>query len=184
MSIPRWFYRVRNFLACMPLMFVFFNHTGEMENDGIIWILGPSIVLVGIALRIWAQQHLHYRLKIHKQLTTTGPYGFVRNPLYIGSIIMCVGATITSELLWLIPITIFWCIGTYSIVIHYEEEHLLKKYGDAYRKYLLDVPRWFPKNLSLKKLGLINKYLYPSVLVELPGVFILLPYIIKESINS
>jgi protein-S-isoprenylcysteine O-methyltransferase Ste14 len=168
----------------MPLVFAFFSHTGELENDGIIWILGTGIVFVGIALRIWAQQHLHYRLEIHKQLTTTGPYGFVRNPLYIGSIIMCVSATITSELLWLIPITIFWCIGTYSIVIRYEEEHLLDKYGDAYRKYLLQVPRWFPKNLSLKKMGLINKYLYQTGLVELPGVFILLPYIIKEIINS
>jgi protein-S-isoprenylcysteine O-methyltransferase Ste14 len=184
MSVPRWVYRFRNFFACAPLIFAFISHAYEIEADGIIWPLGLGIVLVGIVFRIWAQQHLHHRLKGHKQLTTTGPYGFVRNPLYIGNIIMCVGATITSELLWIIPITIFCCIGTYSIVIRYEEEHLLEKYGDAYRKYLLEVPRWFPKRSSLKNMGLINEYLYQTILVELPGVFILLPYIIKEILDA
>jgi len=180
MSVPHWVYRGRNFFVCPPLIFTFISLSYEIEADGIIWTLGTGIVLVGIVLRIWAQQHLHYRLTVHKQLTTTGPYGFVRNPLYIGNAIMCVGATIASELLWMIPITIYWCIGTYSIVIRYEEEHLLEKYGDTYRKYLSEVARWFPKRPSLRNMGLINEYLYQTVLVELPGVFILLPYIIKE----
>jgi len=184
MALPHWVYRFRNFLACPPLFFAFFSHFYEIEADGVIWTLGVSIVLVGIALRIWAQQHLRYRLKGHKQLTTTGPYEFVRNPLYIGNSIMCVGATIASELLWMIPITIVWCIGAYSIVIRYEEEHLLEKYGDAYRKYLMRGPRWFPEWPGLKNTGLINEYLYQTVLVELPGLFILLPYIIKEVIEA
>jgi protein-S-isoprenylcysteine O-methyltransferase Ste14 len=183
MPVPDWVYRRRNFFVCPPLIFACISVSYETETDGIIWPLGTGIVLVGIVLRIWAQQHLHYRLKGHKQLTTTGPYGFVRNPLYIGNTMMCVGATIASELLWLIPITIFWCIGIYSIVIRYEEEHLLEKYGDAYRKYLSEIARWFPKGQSLRNLGLINEYLYQTVFVELPGVFILLPYVIKEVIH-
>ena len=111
MSVPRWVYRVRNFFAGAPLFFAFISHAYEIEADGIIWPLGVGIVLVGIALRIWAQQHLRYRLKVHKQLTTTGPYEFVRNPLYIGNAIMCVGATIASELLWMIPITIYLTVA-------------------------------------------------------------------------
>jgi protein-S-isoprenylcysteine O-methyltransferase Ste14 len=180
MALPYWVYRFRNILACPPLFFAFFSHIYEIENDGIIWPLGAGIVFVGIALRIWAQQHLHYRLNGRKQLTTTGPYQLVRNPLYIGYMMMCVGATIASELLWLIPITVFWCIGIYSLVVHYEEEHLLEKYGDAYRRYWLEVPRWFPKMSRFKDMGLINEYLYKSFLVEFPGVFILIPYLIKE----
>ncbi len=96
MSVPRLVYRVRNFIACTPLIFAFISHSYEIEADGVIWTLGVGIVSVGIALRILAQQHLRYRLKVHKQLTTTGPYEFVRNPLHIGNIIMCVGATIAS----------------------------------------------------------------------------------------
>ena len=182
MSVPYWVYRIRNFLACPPLIFAFVCHVYEIEADKIIWPLGVSLVLLGVALRIWAQQHIHHRLIGHKQLTTTGPYEFVRNPLYIGNIILCVGVIIASELLWLIPVTIFWCLGAYSIVIRYEEEHLLEKYGDAYRRYLLEVPRWFPKISSLRNrnMGLLNQYLYRTFLVELSSLFLLSPYIVKE----
>ena len=97
---------------------------------------------------------------------------------------ICVSATIVSELLWFIPVTLFWCIGTYSIVIRYEEARLLNKYGDAYRRYLLEVPRWFPKMARLKNLELINEHLYQAVLVELPCLLIMLPFVIKEIVNK
>jgi hypothetical protein len=82
------------------------------------------------------------------------------------------------------PLIFAFISHAYEIVIRYEEEHLLEKYGDAYRKYLLEVPRWFPKRSSLKNMGLINEYLYQTILVPLPGVFILLPYIIKEILDA
>ena len=183
MSVPYWVYRIRNFLVFPPLLFAFVYHSYEIEAEEIIWPLGVSVVVLGVALRIWAQQHVHHRLIGHKRLTTTGPYEFVRNPLYIGNIILCVSGVIVSELLWLIPITLFGCLGVYSIVIRYEEEHLLKKYGDAYRRYLSEVPRWFPKISSVRNrpTGWVNQYLYRIVLVELSsGLLMLLPYILKE----
>jgi hypothetical protein len=97
---------------------------------------------------------------------------------------ICVSATIVSELLWFIPVTLFWCIGTYSIVIRYEEARLLNKYGDAYRRYLLEVPRWSPKMVRLKNLELINEHLYQAVLVELPCLLIMVPFVIKEIVNK
>jgi len=93
------------------------------------------------------------------------------------------GATIASELLWLVPITIIWCFGVYSIVIHYEEGHLLEKYRDGYRRYLLKVPRWLPKGLSFRNLDLINENFNRVALIEFSGILILLPYIIKEILN-
>ncbi len=183
MSAPRWVYRFRNYLASPPLIFAFALNDYEVEAHGLTWPLAVVIVLAGIALRIWGQQHLHYRVGVRKQLTTAGPYGFVRNPLYIGNMIMCVGATIASELLWLAPITFFWCIGIYSVVIRYEEGHLLEKYGNRYRMYLLGVPRWLPKDLSFKNLDLINKNLYRVAPIELSGILILLPYIFKEILD-
>jgi len=187
MSVPYWVYRIRNFLACPPLLFAFVCHVHEIEAEEIIWPLGVSVVVLGVALRIWAQQHVHHRLIGHKRLTTTGPYEFVRNPLYIGNIILCVSGVIVSELLWLIPITLFGCLGVYSIVIRYEEEHLLKKYGDAYRRYLSEVPRWFPKISSVRNrpTGWVNQYLYRIVLVELSsGLLMLLPYMLKEILSG
>ena len=183
MSVARWVYRFRNYLASLPLIFALAFNQYEIEAGGLIWPLAIVTVLTGIALRIWGQQHLHYRVGMHKQFTSTGPYRFVRNPLYIGNIIMCMGATIASELLWLVPITIIWCFGVYSIVIHYEEGHLLEKYRDGYRRYLLKVPRWLPKGLSFRNLDLINENFNRVALIEFSGILILLPYIIKEILN-
>jgi protein-S-isoprenylcysteine O-methyltransferase Ste14 len=184
MLFPRWIYRFRTYLACPPLIFALAWNDYEIEAEGFIWPIGIGIFLAGVVLRIWAQQHLHHRLRVHKQLTTTGPYQFIRNPLYISNIMFCVSATIVSELLWLIPVTLFWCIGTYSIVIRYEEACLLNKYGDEYHRYLLEVPRWFPKMVRLKNLELINEYLYQAVFVELPCLLIMVPFVIKEIVNK
>ena len=183
MLFPRWIYRFRTYLACPPLIFALIWQQNETETEGLIWLTGLGIFLLGVGLRIWAQQHLHHRLRVHKQLTTKGPYQFVRNPLYISNIMICASATIISELLWLVPVTLLWCILTYSIVIRYEEARLLNKYGDEYHRYLLEVPRWFPIMASLEKLELINKHLYQAVLVELPCLLLLLPFVIKEIVS-
>ncbi len=50
-------------------------------------LLGLGLVLGGLALRSWAAGTLHKRT----ELTTSGPYGLVRHPLYIGSFMMMVG---------------------------------------------------------------------------------------------
>jgi protein-S-isoprenylcysteine O-methyltransferase Ste14 len=181
--MPRWIYRFRTYLASPPLFFALIWNHNEVEAGWLIWPLGIGLFLVGMALRTWAQQHLHHRLRVHKQLTNTGPYQFVRNPLYIGNIIICVAVTIVSELLWFIPVTLFWCIGIYSLVIRYEEGRLLNKYGDAYRRYLSEVPRWVPKTMRFRNMGFVSEFLGKSVLIELPCLLILLPYIIKKIVS-
>jgi len=134
-------------------------------------------------LRIWAQQHLHYRLKLRKSLTTTGPYAFIRNPIYVGNMLMCLGAIITSEVLWLVPIILFCCFSIYSLVVHYEEEHLLEKYGGPYQRYLSEVPRWFPRVIRCRNLGLINRYFLISVVAEIHCPLLLVPYALKELVS-
>lgn len=181
----KWIYHLRNFGAALPLLFsVIFNYR-QIEAEWPIWGIGGAIFLTGIAIRIWAQQHLHYRMGIHKQLTTTGPYRLVRNPLYIANILTYVGATFFSELIWFAPVTMLWGIGAYSLVIRYEEEHLLEKYGDSYQEYLQEVPRWIPKKTALRDLRLrnfvlINGYLKQAVVVELPCMLIALPFVVIE----
>ncbi len=179
-----WVYYLRNFEAALPLLFAFMCKYGEIETDDrLIWGVGGGLFLAGMALRVWAQQHLHYRMGMHKQLTTSGPYSLVRNPLYIANTLTYVGATICSELVWLVPVTVLWAVGVYSIVIRYEEAHLADKYGDAYQKYFQEVPRWVPKRIGLGHFGLANKYLGRVMWVELRCVLVLLPYILKEIID-
>jgi protein-S-isoprenylcysteine O-methyltransferase Ste14 len=182
MLVPKWIYRFRGYLVSPPLIFALIWFHWETEEH-FLWPLGLSLFLLGVTLRIWAQQHLHYRLRIRKSLTMTGPYSFVRNPIYIGNTLICLGLTIISELLWLFPLTLFYCLGIYSLVVRYEESHLLYKYGEAYRRYMVEVPRWLPKVIRLKNLGLINEYFHQSIATEIYCLFLLLPYLLKEIID-
>jgi hypothetical protein len=115
-------------------------------------------------------------------LTTTGPYSFIRNPIYVGNTLMCLGATITSELLWLAPITLFYCFSIYSLVVQYEEKHLLEKYGEPYQRYLSEIPRWLPRAIRFRNLELINRYFLTSVFAEIHCPLLLLPFAFKEFI--
>jgi protein-S-isoprenylcysteine O-methyltransferase Ste14 len=181
-SMTQLAYRLRGYLICLPYIFALILNSFETENDWFNWPLGASIFLFGLFLRIWAQQHLHYRLKVKKILTTTGPYCFVRNPIYLGNILICLGLVVTSELLWLVPITFFYCFGIYSLVVRYEERHLTEKYGEPYRKYLLEVPRWLPKIGYFKALGIKNEYLRASIFAEIHCLLWVIPFIFKEII--
>jgi len=104
--------------------------------------------------------------------------------MYLGNIQICLGATIISELMWFIPITFFYCLGVYSLVVRYEEAHLLEKYGESYCRYKAGVRRWLPKISRSKPIGLINVYFYQSVVIESPSLLLLLPYILKEIIDK
>jgi protein-S-isoprenylcysteine O-methyltransferase Ste14 len=180
--MTQWFYRLRGYLTIPPMIFALFCFPWESEIDYLIWPLGIGLVFIGFILRIWAQQHLHYRLKVGMSLTTTGPYSFIRNPIYVGNMLLCLGAVITSELLWLAPITLFYCLSIYSLVVRYEEEHLLEKYGEPYRRYVAEVPRWLPRTIRFRNLGILNRYFLSSVVAEIHCPLILLPYILKEMV--
>jgi protein-S-isoprenylcysteine O-methyltransferase Ste14 len=179
MPVPHWIYRFRGKLASLPLIFALLSCRWETEADAFIWIFGTAFFLVGLFLRIWAQQHLHYRLKAPMQLTVTGPYALVRNPIYMGNTLICVAATLMSELVWLIPFTLLWCVLLYSLVVRYEEQHLLGQYGESYRKYILEIPRWFPR-FSFAHFELINEHLRASIISEIGSTLIPLFFVFKE----
>jgi protein-S-isoprenylcysteine O-methyltransferase Ste14 len=184
MSVTQIAYRFRGLLMSPPYIIGLFCSIYETKMHWLTWPLGIVIFLLGMMLRVWAQEHLHYRLDIKKILTTTGPYSFTRNPIYVGNMFMCLGAIITSKLLWFVPLAFLYSLSLYSLVVHHEEGHLLRKYGEPYQKYMSEVPRWLPRTMSFRNLGLINKYLLTSVGAEIQCLLSLLPFILKEFISS
>ena len=110
----RWIYRHRGLMAAPPLIYALMSFRCETEQDWLVWPLGGLLVVAGVALRVWAQAHIRFRLRLRRHLATTGPYAIVRNPLYIANSAICVGCTIASELLWLVPVTSRTIAGTSS----------------------------------------------------------------------
>ncbi|HEY5312279.1 MAG TPA: isoprenylcysteine carboxylmethyltransferase family protein [Pirellulales bacterium] len=107
-------------------------------------VLGLSLVVGGLALRSWAAGTLVKRF----QLTTTGVYQLVRNPLYVGSLIMMVGfCQVIDD-----PENIFFVLGPfvaiYAIKVRDEERILSKSFGRRWQQYAQATPRFFPRRLA------------------------------------
>src|SRR5262249_58280863 len=78
-------------------------------------------------------------------LLTAGPYAHVRNPLYLGNFLLCVGVVWWTESYLLLPLAvlIFWVL--YLPVIFTEEGFLREQFGTTYTAYCLTVPRLLPR---------------------------------------
>lgn len=104
-------------------------------------LVGGGVALVGLALRAWAAGHI----RKNAELTTSGPYSYTRNPLYLGSFLLGVGFTIASgQWLLAIPFAALF-LGIYFPVMRVEAAHLAKSFGEAYKDYARAVPLFFPR---------------------------------------
>jgi protein-S-isoprenylcysteine O-methyltransferase Ste14 len=106
-------------------------------------LLGLAFITCGVALRSWAAGTLHKRTEV----TTSGPYGLVRHPLYIGSLMMMIGfcqLVDDAENIWFVlgPI-----LAIYIIRALYEEKCLAAAFPDQWTEYTQKVPRFFPRRV-------------------------------------
>ena len=165
-----------------PLLFTVLCTWGELENEVLVLGLGGGVFLSGWLLRLWSQVHVKYRLRVRKVLTTGGPYACVRNPIYIGNMLIFLGFTMMAELFWFLPIVLLYCVIVYSLVVRYEESHLSRKYGGAYREYLSRVPRWLPRLPYRWQVPAAENrsLLFPSLASEVHVFVLLLPAIAKD----
>lgn len=102
-------------------------------------ITGLPIALAGLAIRGWAAGHLAK----DRALATGGPYAFVRNPLYLGSLIAAVGFALASGVWWLPLAFAAVFLLVYLPVMELEEQHLLKLFPES-AGYVDRVPLLFP----------------------------------------
>ena len=82
-----------------------------------------------------------------RRLVVTGPYRFMRNPMYTGAAIMLIGEALTFPRLtmpMLVTLALF-VVMTNAFVLVYEEPHLRAKFGDDYNDYCSHVRRWIPR---------------------------------------
>jgi len=184
MNLLRMAFHGRVWLVSPPLVLAACCFHWETENTSITWPVGLALVLLGVALRVWAQEHIWFLPETPRHLATTGPYAFTRNPLYIANTLICLGATVISELLWVVPITLVWCAAVYSLAVLGEEQDLLAEYGKPYFEYMARTPRWVPKAIRLEKLQLRTEHLGRALAVEIACLLIVVPFVVKELVSS
>ncbi len=97
-------------------------------------------MIPGLALRAFASGHVQK----DKQLTTSGPYAYTRNPLYLGSLGMAAGFAIAARSSWVVALMLLVFILIYAPVIAGEERFLGKTFPE-YEDYARSVPRILPR---------------------------------------
>lgn len=80
-----------------------------------------------------------------KKLVIKGFYKYIRNPMYVGILIILTGHIVWFKSISLIVYFLVLFGFFHLFVIHYEEPYLLKTFGEAYKNYKSQVPRWFPR---------------------------------------
>jgi protein-S-isoprenylcysteine O-methyltransferase Ste14 len=125
----------------VPLGFVFaVFYVWAARPTWISIAAGLLIAVPGIVLRALASGHV----KKNEELTTTGPYAYVRNPLYVGSFIMAVGFSIAARSVWVLLAMIVMFFAIYLPVIRGEEAYLREAFA-SFAAYSQNVPRLWPR---------------------------------------
>lgn len=80
-----------------------------------------------------------------RKFVATGPYKFVRNPMYIGGFIVLFGFGLYESSPAILLFTLPWLLLAHLFVLLYEEPHLRATFGAPYEAYCRSVHRWLPR---------------------------------------
>ena len=102
--------------------------------------IGALVALPGLLLRALASGHVQK----NEQLTTTGPYAFTRNPLYLGTLILAAGFALAARSWWIVTAMVVIFVAVYLPVIKSEEAFLRQSFPE-FSDYSARVPRLLPR---------------------------------------
>jgi protein-S-isoprenylcysteine O-methyltransferase Ste14 len=102
--------------------------------------VGIAVCAVGLFVRAWASGHI----KKEKELATTGPYQYTRNPLYLGNLVMGMSIAIGANSLWGTAVFAAYFLVFYPPVIREERERMKRLFPGQYQEYKTRVPLFFP----------------------------------------
>lgn len=131
--VARWRVRLGYPLAIVVLIFA----RPTLQSIAI----GAAIGILGLLLRGYAAGYL----KKQEVLSTTGPYAFTRNPLYLGSAILAAGAAWAMHSWISAGVLGLYFAVVYYVVMRREEGELRGHFGAAFERYAKAVPLFFPR---------------------------------------
>jgi protein-S-isoprenylcysteine O-methyltransferase Ste14 len=124
--LERWLKLRFAILYPFGIFIVLFSNSDDKSIMAGIWF-----ILAGLFLRVWANG---YAIKLEK-LTTSGPYAFVRHPLYLGTMLLLFGLIIMLKIYYIGVLLLFIMIAVYYRTIEKEEQMLEQKFKHQYLNY-------------------------------------------------
>ncbi len=102
-------------------------------------VLGCVLFACGLGLAVWARIYLGRNWgmpmtqKDEPELVTSGPYGYVRHPIYSGILLGFLGTGLATNLYWLIGMAVIGAYFIYSATV--EERQISASFPEAYAAY-------------------------------------------------
>lgn len=116
--------------------------------ETLIFAVGVAATLAAAALRTWAAAYMRSDIvhdpRVHdSRLVADGPYRYVRNPLYLGTILIGCGFALAASRSGCLVLVLAMVLFAYRLTLR-EERALKATQGESYRRYLATVPRLLP----------------------------------------
>jgi len=126
--------------------------TGSQTQTGFFSYLAFPLWQIGAAMLIWCFWDFLVKgrgtpapIDPPKELVVSGLYNYVRNPMYVGVLLVIIGHFLWFGSWNLLIYALVVFIAFHSFVTFYEEPNLKQRFGAAYEDYLKRVPRWIPR---------------------------------------
>jgi protein-S-isoprenylcysteine O-methyltransferase Ste14 len=149
-------------LGVVPWLLLRWSGEAVMPSPS-LWLIGLLPFLGGAALYLWCAGAFTFigkgtpaPIDAPVFLVRSGPYRWVRNPMYIGVFSVLLGEVILFHSLSLLVYMLLAGTAVDLFVVFYEEPTLRRQFGENYEAYLHAVPRWLPR-FSLPEKYLANR---------------------------
>ena len=148
MDIRNLFFKSRSYTPIpILLMMLYFARPNSPY-----FLLGIVLIVIGEMIRLRSVSFAGGETRTMNvgasSICKSGPYSIVRNPLYIGNVMIYVGFAFVAGSVYVVTIsliTLIYFLIQYSLIISLEEEALEEKFGDEYITYKKSVPSILPK---------------------------------------
>lgn len=130
------------------------NSIWAVGQFSLVKALVAFLFIVGLILSFLSQRRVYKPkqwttqetpLEEPDQLVIQGLYHYIRNPMMVGLYLMLFSEALFFKSWALFYFLIFVVMVSVVVIVFVEEPRLEKKFGDVYRKYKKDIPRFIPK---------------------------------------
>lgn len=141
------------------LLWAWLAHWAHLQDDALgIWLpewlkpVGVALMAVGLVLALSCVATFVVRgrgtpapFDAPRVFVASGPYRWVRNPMYIGGFLLILGFALCAGSLIALGIPLLMILAAHTFVLLYEEPTLEARFGESYRAYKRATPRWIPR---------------------------------------
>jgi protein-S-isoprenylcysteine O-methyltransferase Ste14 len=164
-------------LAFLPVVFVAVFVRPSWHLDSLLAFLVESVgyvfLMLGLSVRVWSILYIGGRKS--QVLVTDGPYSLCRNPLYIGTMLVTVGAGLCFENLLMLVTMLVTMVPAHMVAARLEDAHLAAKFPVEFPEYTRRVAALWPRlrNYRSREMLMVSARAVRRAAIDASGVMLI-----------